>query len=65
MRVEKLKSAEEQLEQHGKVIEQTTARNSELELLHESLARDSESKLQELYQTSTTGILRRNLCLRN
>ncbi len=29
------------------MIEQTTARNSELELLHESLARDSESKLQE------------------
>jgi chromosome segregation ATPase len=29
------------------VIEQTIARNSELELLHESLARDSESRLQE------------------
>jgi chromosome segregation ATPase len=35
------------------VIEQTTARNSELELLHESLARDSESKLQEAISNFT------------
>ncbi|KAG9439443.1 hypothetical protein H6P81_019608 [Aristolochia fimbriata] len=44
---EKLKSAEEQLEQHVKVIEEVTARKSELELLHESLAKDSELKLQD------------------
>ncbi|KAG2711425.1 hypothetical protein I3760_04G076600 [Carya illinoinensis] len=45
--MEKLKYAEEQLEQHGRLIEQTTARNTELELLHDSLSRDSEGRLQE------------------
>nr|DAD43982.1 TPA_asm: hypothetical protein HUJ06_002212 [Nelumbo nucifera] len=45
--LEKLKSAEEQLEQQGKLIEQATTRNTELEALHESLVRDSELKLQE------------------
>ncbi|KAJ7959692.1 Myosin-11 isoform X1 [Quillaja saponaria] len=43
----KLKLAEEKLEQQESVIEQTATRNSELELLHESLSRDSELKLQE------------------
>lgn len=45
--MEKLKSAEEQLEKQGKVLEQATARSLELESLHETLARDSELKLQE------------------
>ncbi|KAF8390899.1 hypothetical protein HHK36_023198 [Tetracentron sinense] len=45
--VEKLKSAEAQLEQQGSLIEQAATRYSELELLHESLSRDSKLKLQE------------------
>ncbi|KAL5977493.1 hypothetical protein ACLOJK_021840 [Asimina triloba] len=45
--MEKLKSAEEKLEEQGKVIEQATARTAGLELLHESLSRDSELKLRE------------------
>ncbi|KAF8412706.1 hypothetical protein HHK36_000674 [Tetracentron sinense] len=45
--IEKLKSVEEQLEHKVRVIEQTTTRNSELELLHESLSTNSELKLQE------------------
>ncbi|KAH7533609.1 hypothetical protein FEM48_Zijuj04G0149900 [Ziziphus jujuba var. spinosa] len=45
--IEKLKIAEEQLEHQGRLIEESTARRSELELLHESLKRDSEIKLQE------------------
>ncbi|XP_077253344.1 early endosome antigen isoform X2 [Tasmannia lanceolata] len=45
--MEKLKYTEEKLEQHGRVMEQATARSSELELLHESLSKDSELKLQE------------------
>ncbi|CBI34100.3 unnamed protein product, partial [Vitis vinifera] len=45
--IEKLKSAEEQLEQQGRIIEQSTARSLELEELHETLKRDSEFKLNE------------------
>lgn len=51
--MEKLKSAEEQLEQQGKVLDQATARNSELESLHETRTRDSELKLQEAIETLT------------
>ncbi|XWS36804.1 hypothetical protein CRYUN_Cryun20dG0117200 [Craigia yunnanensis] len=51
--MEKLKSAEEQLEQHVRVLEQSSARNSELESLHESLTRDSELKLQEMMENFT------------
>jgi chromosome segregation ATPase len=43
----KLKSAEEQLEQQEKLLEEATTRRSELESLHETLTRDSEIKLQE------------------
>ncbi|KAJ6700274.1 EARLY ENDOSOME ANTIGEN [Salix purpurea] len=43
----KLKSAEEQLEQQEKLLEEATTRKSELESLHETLKRDSEIKLQE------------------
>jgi chromosome segregation ATPase len=43
----KLKSAEEQLEQQEKLLEEATSRKSELESLHEALTRDSEIKLQE------------------
>ncbi|KAI3893222.1 hypothetical protein MKW92_043077 [Papaver armeniacum] len=45
--VDKLKSTETQLEEQSRVLEQTTTRNSELELLVESLTRNSELKLQE------------------
>ncbi|KAF3443218.1 hypothetical protein FNV43_RR12900 [Rhamnella rubrinervis] len=45
--LEKLKSAEEQLEQQGGLLKEYTTRNSELEHIHESLMRDSEFKLQE------------------
>ncbi|KAK6918034.1 hypothetical protein RJ641_016456 [Dillenia turbinata] len=45
--MEKLKSAEEQLQQQERVLEQATSRNMELESLHETLAKDSELKLQE------------------
>ncbi|XP_058097152.1 uncharacterized protein LOC131242486 [Magnolia sinica] len=51
--LEKLKSAEEQLEQRGKLIEQATARTSELELLHESLSKESELKLREATESFT------------
>ncbi|KAJ6300795.1 hypothetical protein OIU76_021567 [Salix suchowensis] len=43
----KLKSAEEQLEQQEKLLEEATTRRSELESLNETLTRDSEIKLQE------------------
>ncbi|KAL3502395.1 hypothetical protein ACH5RR_036844 [Cinchona calisaya] len=45
--LEKLKSAEEQVGHHGKLLEQATARSVELESLHTTLSRDSETKLQE------------------
>lgn len=45
--MEKLKSAEEQLEKQGKVLEQATARSLELESMHETVARDFELKHQE------------------
>ncbi|GAB4847800.1 hypothetical protein Ancab_026863 [Ancistrocladus abbreviatus] len=53
MLMENLKSAEDQLEQQGKVIELATARNTELESLHESLVRDSELKIQEMMANFT------------
>uniref|UniRef100_A0A6N2N863 Uncharacterized protein n=1 Tax=Salix viminalis TaxID=40686 RepID=A0A6N2N863_SALVM len=43
----KLKSAEEQLEQQEKLLEEATTRRSELESLNETLTRDTEIKLQE------------------
>ncbi|XXG65627.1 hypothetical protein AAC387_Pa05g3282 [Persea americana] len=48
--MEKLKSAEQQLEKQRRMIEQATARNSELELLHESLAKSSELLLRKANQ---------------
>ncbi|XP_008777655.2 myosin-9-like isoform X2 [Phoenix dactylifera] len=45
--LEKLRSAEEKLEHRHKEVEQTIARNLELESLHESLVKDSDLKLQE------------------
>ncbi|XP_022862561.1 LOW QUALITY PROTEIN: myosin-9-like [Olea europaea var. sylvestris] len=45
--IEKLKSAEEQLEEQRRVLEKATTRSTELESLHETLTRDSEKKLQE------------------
>ncbi|URD78446.1 hypothetical protein MUK42_19123 [Musa troglodytarum] len=45
--LEKLRYAGEQLEHHGKAIEEVTARNLELNSLNESLAKDSEVKLQQ------------------
>lgn len=52
--MEKLKSAEEQLEHQGKVLDEATAKKSELETLHESLSRDSELKLQEAVTNYST-----------
>ncbi|KAJ6741553.1 EARLY ENDOSOME ANTIGEN [Salix viminalis] len=43
----KLNSAEKQLEQQEKLLEEATTRKVELESLHETLKRDSEIKLQE------------------
>ncbi|CAL9206889.1 unnamed protein product [Musa hybrid cultivar] len=43
--LEKFRYAGEQLEHHGKTIEEVTARNLELNSLNESLAKDSELKL--------------------
>ncbi|GMH25098.1 hypothetical protein Nepgr_026941 [Nepenthes gracilis] len=51
--MEKLRSAETQLEEQGKVIEQATTRNKELEYLHESVARDSQLKIQEAVSNIT------------
>ncbi|KAJ8641954.1 hypothetical protein MRB53_018648 [Persea americana] len=48
--MEKLKSAEQQLEKQRRMIEQATARNSELELLHESFAKSSELLLRKANQ---------------
>ncbi|XXG65663.1 hypothetical protein AAC387_Pa05g3301 [Persea americana] len=48
--IEKLKSVEQQLEKQRRIIEQATARNSELELLHESLAKSSELLLRKAHQ---------------
>nr|XP_009384177.1 PREDICTED: sporulation-specific protein 15 isoform X2 [Musa acuminata subsp. malaccensis] len=45
--LEKFRYAGEQLEHHGKTIEEVTARNLELNSLNESLAKDSELKLQQ------------------
>nr|XP_009405403.1 PREDICTED: golgin subfamily B member 1-like isoform X4 [Musa acuminata subsp. malaccensis] len=44
---EKLRDAEEQLEHHGKAVEQITARNRNLKSINESLVKDSELRLQE------------------
>ncbi|KAK0584572.1 hypothetical protein LWI29_015388 [Acer saccharum] len=52
--MEKLKYAEEELKQQGSVLEQATARNSELESSHESLTRESELKLQEVVANLTS-----------
>eukprot|EP00268_Persea_americana_P054219 TRINITY_DN618_c1_g1_i4.p1 TRINITY_DN618_c1_g1~~TRINITY_DN618_c1_g1_i4.p1 ORF type:complete len:1434 (-),score=474.80 TRINITY_DN618_c1_g1_i4:1760-6061(-) len=49
--MEKLKSAEEQLEEQSRIMEQATARSAEFELLHQSLAKDSEAKLQEAIES--------------
>ncbi|RRT84634.1 hypothetical protein B296_00005052 [Ensete ventricosum] len=43
---EKLRDAEEQLEHHGKVVEEITARNRNLKSINESLVEDSELRLQ-------------------
>ncbi|KAL4340639.1 hypothetical protein GQ457_08G015320 [Hibiscus cannabinus] len=51
--MEKLKSAEEQLERQVRILEEAKARNSELESVHESLTRDSELKLQEVMENFT------------
>ncbi|XP_060190875.1 uncharacterized protein LOC132620199 [Lycium barbarum] len=53
--MEKLKSAEEQLEQQGNVLEQATARSIELESLYDTLKRDSELKLEEATGKFVTG----------
>ncbi|RWW24401.1 hypothetical protein GW17_00011318 [Ensete ventricosum] len=45
--LEKFRYAGEQLEHHGKTVEEVTARNLELNSLNESLAKDSELKLQQ------------------
>lgn len=45
--LEKLRLAEEQMEQQVKLLEQTTSKHSELESLHQSVTRDFELKLQE------------------
>ncbi|XP_057787008.1 uncharacterized protein LOC131004354 [Salvia miltiorrhiza] len=45
--IEKLKLAEEQLEQQSKVLETVTARSAELETSHETLSRDADLKMQE------------------
>ncbi|KAJ0980808.1 hypothetical protein J5N97_009063 [Dioscorea zingiberensis] len=45
--LERLRSAEEQLEHHGQTAEQATARSLELESFHSSFAKESELKLQE------------------
>lgn len=52
--MEKLKSAEEQLEHQGKVLNEATLKHSELETLHESVSRDSELKLQEAFANYST-----------
>ncbi|THU50439.1 hypothetical protein C4D60_Mb06t20240 [Musa balbisiana] len=44
---EKLRDAEEQLEHHGKAVEEITARNRNLKSINESLVKDSELRLQE------------------
>ncbi|CAH9104587.1 unnamed protein product [Cuscuta europaea] len=46
--MEKLKSAEEQLEKHGKSLEEATMRSLEFESQHLTLSRDSELKLHEV-----------------
>ncbi|KAF5748867.1 myosin-9-like [Tripterygium wilfordii] len=51
--LEKLKLAEEQLEEQGRVIEQATTRNLELESVHESLTRDTDLKLLEAMENFT------------
>ncbi|KAK3444654.1 hypothetical protein EUGRSUZ_A00904 [Eucalyptus grandis] len=45
--LEKLRLAEEQMEQQVKLLEQTTSKRSELESLHQSVTRDFELKLEE------------------
>ncbi|XP_042504985.1 putative leucine-rich repeat-containing protein DDB_G0290503 isoform X2 [Macadamia integrifolia] len=52
--LEKLKSAEELLEEQGIVIEQGRSRNSEMESINKSLARNSELKLQEAIANFTS-----------
>ncbi|GAB4848183.1 hypothetical protein Ancab_002851 [Ancistrocladus abbreviatus] len=51
--MEKLKSAEDQSEQQGKVIKLAAARNKELESLYDTLVRDSELKIQEMMTNFT------------
>ncbi|KAK4437434.1 hypothetical protein Salat_0077300 [Sesamum alatum] len=51
--MDKLKLAEEQLEQQSQVLEKVTARSAELESSYESLTRDSDLKLQEAIASFT------------
>ncbi|XP_019454298.1 PREDICTED: myosin-9-like [Lupinus angustifolius] len=45
--IEKLKVSEQNIKIRGRDMDETSARNRELQLLHESLSRDSEQKLQQ------------------
>ncbi|EPS62627.1 hypothetical protein M569_12164 [Genlisea aurea] len=52
--LEKLKLAEEKLEQQSHVLEKVIARSAELESSHETLTRESELKIQEAVANYTT-----------
>lgn len=49
-----LKFAEERLEKHGSALKHATIRSLELELMHSTIAKDMELKLQEAIASFTS-----------